>query len=271
MAALAAFHRRIHVGHVEAGLRSYDLANPFPEEANRKLISVLASLHFAPSPGASDALVREGIDPNSIHMTGNTVIDALRYVSEALGNASNDVFEGVSPDAHVVLVTAHRRENWGEPLRNICRAIRRVALNRLGRTIILFVCHPNPAVRKIVDTELAGVAGVMLSDPLDYLRMVRAIRRSDLVVTDSGGLQEEAPTFGKPVLVIREKTERVEAIAAGTALLIGTQEDRIVCEINRLLDDAGVYEKMARAVNPYGDGQAALRIVDALEQWHATG
>jgi UDP-N-acetylglucosamine 2-epimerase (non-hydrolysing) len=264
MAALAAFHRRIRVGHVEAGLRSYDREHPFPEEVNRRLISVVADLHFAPSRGAGVALEREGISPDTIRVTGNTVIDALRHVAD-LTPGSDGVLPDISEEKRLILVTAHRRESWGEPLRSICRAVRSVAEARRDEVEVLLPYHLNPVVSDIVHGELADVSNVTLVAPLDYSSMVQAMKRAYLIVTDSGGIQEEAPTFGCPVLVTRERTERVEAIEAGTARLVGTSESQIVAEMNRLLDDPRAYSAMATAVNPYGDGHAAERIVSALD------
>ena len=252
-AAVAAFHRRVRVGHVEAGLRTGDLQRPFPEEMNRRVVDVVADAYFAPTLRAERALAAEGVPPVKIHRTGNTVVDALLTIARR---------EGDAPEDDTVLVTAHRRESFGEPLARIVRAVGTLA-RRFPATRFLHVVHPNPNVLAAVRAN-AHLANVELVEPLDYRELVRRLRRCRLVLTDSGGIQEEAPTFGKPVLVLREKTERPEGVEAGLAILVGTDEDRIVREASRLLSDPSARRRAADAANPYGDGRAAERIADAL-------
>ena len=252
-AALAAFHRRVRVGHVEAGLRTGDLSAPFPEEMNRRVVDLVASAHFAPTARAAAALRHEGVPESGVHLTGNTVVDALLQIAERQGPAEEE---------DLVLVTAHRRESFGEPLARIVRAIARLAAS-FPQTRFLHVLHPNPNVLAAV-RQNEGLANVELVQPLDYATLVRLMRRSRLILTDSGGIQEEAPTFGKPVLVLREKTERPEGIEAGVALLTGTDDETIVREASRLLSDETARRAMAARANPYGDGRASDRIADAL-------
>ncbi len=265
--ALAAHYRKIPVSHVEAGLRSNDIYRPWPEEANRRIISAIADQHFAPTERAAEALRRENVEEARIHLVGNTVIDALHQASLRLnGNpaiaASLDPLAARFSGRRIILVTSHRRENFGGGMERIARAIRRIAArDDVG---VIFPVHPNPNVRGAVKAILAGVGNVVLTDPQDYPRFVRLLTLCDFVLTDSGGLQEEAPGLGKPVLVMRETTERPEGVAAGTARLVGTDEDRIVAEVERLLDDPAAYEAMARAHNPFGDGQASRRIVEVI-------
>ena len=252
-ASLAAFHRRVRVGHVEAGLRTGDLTRPFPEEMNRRVVDLVAESHFAPTPRAARALAAEGVPAARIHCTGNTVVDALLEVARR---------QGECPETDSVLITAHRRESFGEPLGRVVRAVERLA-RAFPQTQFLHVSHPNPAVLAAVRRENAP-RNVELLEPLDYPDLLRRLRACRLVLTDSGGIQEEAPTFGKPVLVLREKTERPEAVEAGRALLVGTDEERIVAEASRLLSDASARRAMAEGSNPFGDGLAASRIADAL-------
>jgi UDP-N-acetylglucosamine 2-epimerase (non-hydrolysing) len=276
-ASLAAFYARVKVGHVEAGLRTWDRWQPFPEEINRHLAGVLADLHFAPTEQACQNLLREGVSASRIMITGNPVIDALHWVAEQpmtsevqsllerCGVVSRkDVQTGGA--LRVILVTAHRRENFGHPLENICLALRDLARRYEGQVQIVYPVHPNPNVWKPVHELLEDEPGIMLTPPLDYLTLVNIMKRSYLVITDSGGLQEEAPGLGVPVLVLRNVTERPEAVSAGTARLVGTQQEQIVTEAVRLLDDVTEHLQMAQAVNPYGDGKAASRIVAALLQ-----
>ncbi len=267
-AALSAHYRQIAVGHVEAGLRTGDLSAPWPEEANRRLTSVLAKYHFAPTPNARDNLLREGIAEADVHVTGNTVIDALlstvartREEAGQRGQLGRQ-FRFLNPQKRLILVTGHRRENLGGGLDSVCRALREIA--RRGDVEIVFPVHLNPKVRQSVHHILGNVVGVFLIEPQEYLPFVYLMDRAVLVITDSGGIQEEAPALGKPVLVTRETTERPEAIAAGTAKIVGTDVAMIVNEANRLLDDSVEYATMARAANPYGDGKAASRIRDIL-------
>ena len=258
-AALACFYQNVPLGHVEAGLRTGDLRNPFPEEANRVLAARLASWHFAPTAGARDNLLREGVDAGRIVLTGNTVIDAL--LMTAASAAELDL--GVDPAQRLVLVTSHRRENFGAPLREICRGLRELA-RRNPDVQFLFPVHPNPNVRDVVHQALADLPNFILSEPLDYARFVAAMRAAHLILTDSGGVQEEAPALGKPVLVLRDETERPEAVAEGVVKLVGPHAQGIVDHAQRLLDDAQAWREMARGVSPYGDGRAAERIVQAL-------
>lgn len=264
-AALVGYYHRVRVGHVEAGLRTHNKYHPFPEEINRRIAGAIGDLHFAPTETARDNLVREGIDPASIRVTGNPVIDALQWVAglpfdlgsvgiPALGN----------PDQRIVLVTAHRRENFGQPIEAISRAIRALAERYREAVHIAYPVHLNPNIQEPVRRILGGVPNVTLLPPLDYLAMVHLMKRSYLVLTDSGGIQEEAPGLGKPVLVLREVTERPEAVAAGTVRVVGTDAERILGEAVRLLENSDEYARMARAVNPYGDGHAAERICQAL-------
>ena len=257
--ALACFYRRIPFGHVEAGLRTGDLGYPFPEEMNRSVAGRLARLHFAPTESARANLRREGI-VESVHVTGNTVIDALLQVAAREAPPP----EGVPEDRRLVLVTAHRRENFGEPLRQICRAL--LALADANRDVhVLYPVHLNPNVAGVVRPALGGHPRITLCDPLDYLPFVTAMKRSTLILSDSGGVQEEAPALGKPVLVLRAETERPEAVEAGVVKLVGTDAGVIVSEAQRLLDDQVAYRAMARGVSPYGDGHAAERIADVLQ------
>ncbi|MGB3491469.1 MAG: UDP-N-acetylglucosamine 2-epimerase (non-hydrolyzing) [Elainellaceae cyanobacterium] len=257
-AAIAAFYQKIPVGHVEAGLRTHDLFNPYPEEANRRLISQIAQLHFAPTPAAVDNLHKSGV-VGAVHHTGNTVIDSLLSVAERQPACP---IPGLDWDAHrVLLATVHRRENWGLPLQTIADGFLKV-LDKFPDTALLLPLHRNPTVREPLQAKLGQHPRAFLTEPLDYGELVGAIQRCHLLLTDSGGLQEEAPSLGKPVLVLRDTTERPEAIAAGTAQLIGTESDRIFSETSRLLTDDAAYQQMATAINPFGDGQAAQRILD---------
>jgi len=262
-AALCAHHNRIRIGHIEAGLRSYNRANPFPEEMNRVVADHVSDLHFAPTPGARDNLLHEGIPPDRIRVTGNTVIDALLEIAgRPWQPPRGDPLAQLDPDKQIIMITAHRRENFGRPLQGICMALRSLA--ERGDVQIVYPVHPNPSVRGPVHQMLSGVPNVLLVPPVDYLHLVNLMRKSALVLTDSGGIQEEAPSFGVPVLVLREVTERPEGVEAGTARVVGTDPERIVALASHLLDNQAAYEAMARAVNPYGDGHAAQRIVDAL-------
>ncbi|MDO1527639.1 UDP-N-acetylglucosamine 2-epimerase (non-hydrolyzing) [Fulvimonas sp. R45] len=258
-AALVAFYRNIPFGHVEAGLRTHDLGNPFPEEMNRMVAGHLSRWHFVPTERSRGNLLREGISDSAIHVTGNTVIDALLEVAER--ELPLDV--PLDPSRRLVLVTAHRRENFGEPFRAVCRAIRQLA-DRYEDIEVLYPVHPNPNVRATAHELLGDHPRIRLCRPLDYAPFVEAQKRAYLILTDSGGVQEEAPALGKPVLVLRAETERPEAVDEGVVRLVGTDEARIVTEASRLLDDAAAYRSMARGVSPYGDGLAARRIVAVL-------
>jgi UDP-N-acetylglucosamine 2-epimerase (non-hydrolysing) len=262
--ALAAFYAKVKVGHVEAGLRTYNKLLPFPEEINRRLAGVIADLHFAPTERARQNLLREGIPTNHILLTGNTVIDALQIVADLPYDPTVGPLNSVPWDKRLILVTAHRRENLGKPLEQICLAIRDIVSAYPKDVHVVYPVHRNPNVHKTVHRLLADISGVTLTNPLEYLPLVYLMKHSYLVLTDSGGIQEEAPGFGKPVLVMRQVTERPEAVEAGTAIVVGTNRERIVTEARRLLESREKYEQMARAVNPYGDGHAAKRIVKAL-------
>jgi UDP-N-acetylglucosamine 2-epimerase (non-hydrolysing) len=282
--SLLCYYRRIKFGHVEAGLRTRDKWQPFPEEINRRIAGVIADLHFAPTEWSKQNLLREGVDESIIHVTGNTVIDALQYVArqEEPGEVRELVKRlGVSDEGQVIsnegrgmsgnsslvtrrllLVTAHRRENFGEPMENICRAL--IQLAKRGDVEIVYPVHLNPNVQEPVNRLLKGVDHITLLPPLDYLPLVHLMKRAHLILTDSGGIQEEAPAFGIPTLVLREVTERPEGVEAGTLKLTGTDTAKITSEAVRLLDDQAAYAEMARAANPYGDGHAAERIVRAV-------
>lgn len=265
--SLAAFFRHIPVGHVEAGLRTNDKTQPFPEEINRRLTSVIADLHFAPTETARRALLREHIDPRAIQVTGNSVIDALHRAVRRKHRFTVPALRSLSADRRrVVLVTMHRRENWGEPMRGAARALRRLA-TAFPDILIVFPVHKNPIVRDVVYPELQSLPNVLLLEPLDYLDFVHVMVRSALVITDSGGVQEEGPAMGKPILVLREKTERPEAVRFGTVKLVGLDEHLIVRTAQRLLTDPKAYARMAGAVNPYGDGQAAERTVEGIRYY----
>lgn len=260
--ALAAFYNQITVGHVEAGLRTYDKYSPFPEEMNRCLTGRIADLHFSPTISNRNNLIREDIKDKDIYITGNTVIDALKTT------VSNDYKLCASMDAvdfskRVILVTAHRRENLGEPLENICRALKRI-VTEFDDVELVYPVHLNPAVRETVNKYLAGMDRVHLIDPIDVRDMHNAMDRSYMIMTDSGGLQEEAPSLGKPVLVLRNETERPEAVEAGTVKVAGVKEDVIYEMAKKLLTDENEYNSMAHAVNPYGDGEASRRTVEAI-------
>jgi UDP-N-acetylglucosamine 2-epimerase (non-hydrolysing) len=252
--ALAAFHRRIPVAHVEAGLRTGDLGNPFPEEMNRRVTDLLASAHFAPTRRSAEALLAEGVASSQVHVTGNPVVDALLWIARRDSVAA--------ADGKLVLVTAHRRESFGEPMRRAFRAVARLARRFPDHSFVLPV-HPNPRVSAVID-EMAGVPNVRLVEPAGYPQLVAWLRAARLVLTDSGGIQEEAPTFGKPVLVLRDTTERPEGVERGVARLVGTDERRIFDEAEKLLSDASAYAAMSSAGNPYGDGRAADRIAAVL-------
>jgi UDP-N-acetylglucosamine 2-epimerase (non-hydrolysing) len=267
--ALAAYYRKIPVDHVEAGLRSGNIYHPWPEEVNRKIIGSIASLHFAPTSTSEAALLRENVDAARVKVTGNTVIDALHWVLErieaepALASGLDDLatrFAG----KRIIGATSHRRENFGGGLEAIADAIRQIAAR--PDVAIIFPVHPNPNVRAVMDGALAGLANVAMIEPLDYPHFARLLSMVEIMLTDSGGVQEEAPALGKPVLVMRETTERPEGVEAGTARLVGTDCARIVSEIFSLLDHKEAYEAMARAHNPFGDGHAASRIVETLGQ-----
>ncbi len=265
--ALAAYYRKVPVDHVEAGLRSGNIYHPWPEEINRKIIGTMASLHFAPTEVSAAALRAENVDSSRIHVTGNTVIDALHWVSDriaaepGLAGGLGDL-EARFAKERIIGVTSHRRENFGGGLEAIAEAIRQIAAR--SDVGIIFPVHPNPNVRRVMNAALEGLPNVALIEPLDYPSFARLLGLAEIMLTDSGGVQEEAPALGKPVLVMRETTERPEGVAAGTAKLVGTDAANIVTEVFTLLDDKAAYEKMARAHNPFGDGHSARRIVELL-------
>ena len=263
--ALAAFYARLPVAHVEAGLRTGDLAQPFPEEMNRVVTGRLAAVHFAATEGARSNLLREGIAGDTIHVTGNSGIDAVLNVRDRL--VSGELPSGEwgflqASQKRLIVVTAHRRESFGEGFENICRALRTIAAR--GDVEIVYSVHHNPNVREPVYRHLSGVAGIHLIEPLDYVPFIDLMRRAFLLLTDSGGVQEEGPSLGKPIIVMREKTERPEAVEAGTVRLAGTDEQKIVREVNRLLDDPAAAGRMAHVHNPYGDGHASERIAAGM-------
>ncbi|MGN6377227.1 MAG: non-hydrolyzing UDP-N-acetylglucosamine 2-epimerase [Sphingomonas sp.] len=267
--ALAAYYRRIPVGHVEAGLRSGDILHPWPEEVNRRMIAPIADLHFAPTDTAAEALRRENVAPPAIHVTGNTVIDALHATAARIDAEPSlagglDAIEARFGGRRIILVTTHRRENFGDGMASIARAIGRIADR--PDVAVLFPMHPNPNVVAAMDAVLGERDNVARIAPLDYPHFIRALGMAHVVLTDSGGVQEEAPALGKPVLVMRETTERPEGVAAGTALLVGTDEERIVAEVAALLDDNDAWSRMARAHNPFGDGQASRRIAQIVAE-----
>jgi len=263
-ASLAAFYQKIPVGHVEAGLRTGNKYSPWPEEINRKLTGGIATWHFAPTDGARENLLAEGVAAEAIAVTGNTVIDALLTIRDRVRNdpfVSTGLPE-LNAERRLILVTGHRRESFGEGFRSLCQALGQLA--ERDDVEIIYPVHLNPNVRKPVYEHLAGRLNIHLIDPMEYLPFVALMDRAEIIITDSGGIQEEAPSLGKPVLVTREHTERPEAVAAGTVRLVGTDRTRIVREVHRLLDSAEHYNAMAMAHNPYGDGRAASRIVDFL-------
>nr|WP_306755455.1 UDP-N-acetylglucosamine 2-epimerase (non-hydrolyzing) [Paracoccus sp. M09] len=266
---LAAYFSRIPVGHVEAGLRTGNLYSPWPEEGNRRVTGSLAALHLAPTPTSRDSLVAENIPADRIVVTGNTVIDALLQVvarietDEQLERALAAGFDFLKPDSRVILITGHRRESFGGGFERICHALQQIAM-RFPDAQIVYPMHMNPNVREPVQRILSEAANIHLIEPLDYLPFVWLMKRSHLILTDSGGIQEEAPSLGKPVLVMRDTTERPEAVEAGTVRLVGTDTDVVVAEVTRLMTDSEAYDEMAFAHNPYGDGQAVGRILNAL-------
>jgi UDP-N-acetylglucosamine 2-epimerase (non-hydrolysing) len=269
VASLAAFYTRTKIAHLEAGLRTGNKFAPFPEEINRRITSVIADIHLAPTPWARDNLLRENISPESIFVTGNTVIDALFRVVEILKKSASDfdpLFHGIDFSKKVVLITGHRRENFGEGFRNICQAISELAKKFSGSEFV-YPVHFNPNVRKPVNEVLQGIENVHLIEPLDYEPFVYAMEKSYIILTDSGGVQEEAPSLGKPVLVMRESTERPEAVEAGTVKLVGTDKKKIVDEVSTLITDSDAHRRMSQAHNPYGDGKASQRIVKIMEDY----
>lgn len=263
-AALLGYYHRIRIGHVEAGLRTSNKWQPFPEEINRRVAGVVTDLHFAPTKWAMQNLLNEGIQAANILVTGNPVIDALLQVIEQPFDLYAGPLKGIPEGRRIILVTAHRRENFGEPMERIFTALRQIAQEYVDDCSFVYPVHLNPNVRVPAFEMLGNIPNIVLIDPIDYLPMVHLMKKAYLVLTDSGGLQEEAPALGTPVLVLREVTERPEAIEAGTARLVGTKQEKIVEQTRLLLDDPAEYRVMAKAVNPYGDGHAAERIVEGL-------
>ena len=264
-AALAAFYNGVKVGHVEAGLRSFDRYNPFPEEINRKVAGCVADFHFAPTERAKQNLLREGVDPRSVFVTGNTIVDALRSMPLD-GPFDDGRLRDIDYDGkRVLLVTAHRRENLGEPLRRVCAALRTI-VERFGDVAVVYPVHLNPHVRSVAHELLGDVPRVHLVSPASYGDLLRLMGRCFLILSDSGGIQEEAPSFHKPVLILRNVTERPEVVEAGAGRIVGTDAATIVAEVSRLLADAAAYRAMTEVANPFGDGRAAERIVGALAE-----
>jgi UDP-N-acetylglucosamine 2-epimerase len=263
-AGLLAYYHHVRVGHVEAGLRTGDKWQPFPEEVNRKVTGVVADLHFAPTEQARDNLLHEGVNSESIVITGNPVIDALYEITERPYDFDHPVFQTIPEGRRLILVTAHRRENFGEPMARIFEALREIAERYREDVHLVYPVHPNPNVHEPAYRALSDIPNLTLTEPLDYLPMTHLMKKAYLVLTDSGGLQEEAPALGTPVLVLRQVTERPEAVQAGTARLVGSDTEKIVSETSKLLDDPEAHRAMAQAVNPFGDGHAAERIVRSL-------
>jgi len=265
-AGLAAFYCGVKVGHIEAGLRTFDKRHPYPEEVNRKMIDAFTDLYFAHSDHAKINLLNEGIDESNIAVTGNTVIDALMDVSSREYRLVDSPLESIPFDTKkVILVTAHRRESFGGPFESICQGLKQLALKFKDEIILVYPVHRNPNVRKVVNTFLSDIDNVMLIDPLDYMPLVHLMKKSYMVLTDSGGLQEEAPSLDKPVLVMRKVTERQEGVAAGTLKLVGMDSQNIVAGASVLIEDSNAYQAMASKVNPYGDGTASIKIVQRIK------
>lgn len=260
--ALAAFYNKVLVGHVEAGLRTYNKYSPYPEEINRQMISVLSDYHFAPTKESADNLKKEGKNEQSIFITGNTVIDSMKYTVD--NNYTNEIFDWVGKDK-MILLTAHRRENLGKPMYDIFTAIKKVVDN-FEDVKVVYPIHLNPKIRKIADEVIGNSDKIKIIEPLDVKDFHNFINRSYIILTDSGGIQEEAPSLGKPVLVLRDTTERPEGLKAGTLKLVGTDIEKIYNETSKLLTDLDEYKKMSEAINPYGDGKASERIVDIIER-----
>ena len=266
--ALAAFYQQVKVGHVEAGLRTFNKYFPFPEEMNRKLTGSLADLHFAPTMGSKNNLLREGVNEADVYITGNTVIDAMKHTVEENYVFENDELNNIDfENKKVIMITAHRRENWGQGIENICEALNKI-VDENEDVELVYLVHLNPVVKDVVTERLGGKDRVHLLPPLDTKETHNLMNKSFMVMTDSGGLQEEAPHLGKPVLVLRDVTERPEAVEAGTVKLVGTDSDIIVNEASKILNDENEYAKMSKAINPYGDGKASERIVNAILKYY---
>jgi len=266
-ASLVAFYHRVRVGHVEAGLRTREKWQPYPEEINRRLTDVLADLYFAPTVRSKENLLREGVPEAAVVVTGNTVIDALLMAVERNKRARQTDEQAAHNGRRLVLVTAHRRENFGAPIRNICKAIKQLAARYRSDVDFVYPVHPNPQIKEPALSLLSGIPNLTLSEPLSYMDLVRLLSRASLVLTDSGGLQEEAPSLRVPVLVLRDVTERPEGVAAGVVRVVGTDRRAIVKAASRLLDDPEEHRRMATGINPYGDGHASERIVEALRRY----
>ncbi len=265
--ALAATYNRVPVVHLEAGLRTGDRYSPFPEELNRRMTTQLAALHLAPTSTSAGNLIAEGVDPATVVVTGNTVIDALHMTAKSDASEDPELCRQLLADPRrLLLVTAHRRESWGAPMASIGRGLARLARER-DDLVVLFPIHRNPTIRDVIEAEVSGIDNVVVTEPLDYGAFCRMMQRADVIVTDSGGVQEEAPSLGTPVLVVRDNTERPEAVAAGTVRLVGTDDDRIVKEVGTLLDDPVAHAAMANVVNPYGDGHAVPRCVASMRRF----
>ena len=265
--ALAAYYQQIKVGHVEAGLRTFNKYFPFPEEMNRKLTGAISDLHFSPTKGAKNNLLREGIDEKSIYITGNTVIDAMLHTVEDNYVFQNEELNKIDfKNKKVIMITAHRRENWGEGISNICEALNEI-VDKNKDVELVYLVHLNPIVKDMVYEKLGGKERIHLLNPLDTKETHNLMNKCFMVMTDSGGLQEEAPHLGKPVLVLRDVTERPEAVEYGTVKLVGTDKEKIIREGNKLINNKEAYEKMSKAVNPYGDGKASERICDAIMKY----
>ena len=266
-ASLASFYHGSKICHIEAGLRTSDLRNPFPEEANRRITSVLTNIHFSPTESSKNNLLKENVNPDQIIVTGNTVIDALLYGIEKVKTEESlvaDLRGKLLNDKEIVLITCHRRENHGEGILNVCKAVKELALNNNDYQFV-FPVHLNPKILKIVHQELEGIENVILIEPLNYPNFIWLMNKSKIIVTDSGGVQEEAPSLGKPVIVVRDETERPEAVEAGTVKLVGSDSELIIKEVQHLIDDKESYQKMSNAHNPYGDGKAVERIINYLK------
>lgn len=265
--ALSAFYHKISIGHIEAGLRTYDKYQPFPEEINRHLVDIISDICFAPTESNKENLIREGISPDKIFVTGNTGIDTLFLIKEG----HKDKLEkqllklGFSNNEKIILVTAHRRENFGEGIKNICKALIKIS-QEFPEYKIIYPVHKNPNIKNVVTSLLSGVENIVLLPTLNYIEFISLVAKSYLILTDSGGIQEEAPVFGKPVLVMREKTERMEGVNSGVSKLVGTQTERIFSNVEELIRNKKAYDKMASAINPYGDGKASQRILELLQK-----
>ena len=265
-ASIGAFYNGIKIAHVEAGLRTYNKWHPFPEEINRRMISVLTDLHFAPTAQAKQNLLDEGVGKSNIFVTGNSVIDAVKWITKVPVEISKTSLRGIPWEKQIILVTVHRRENFGPPLDNIFKALIELARKFQDSTCLVYPVHPNPNINKYAFDKLGKISNIILLPPLDYLHFAYLMNKSKLIITDSGGLQEEAPALGKPVIVVRDVTERFEAIEAGTARLVGSNTKKIISEVSKLLTSAEEYKQMARAVNPFGDGSTSKRIFELIAQ-----